>query len=87
MLGHLSAMREVHDGEVDCCIGFEAGARAMGLDFIALHRKPCHPVIRRNDLELPPVKALLGTLGQASLRHEMEACTGYGMSIAGGPLV
>jgi hypothetical protein len=34
-------------------------------------------VIRRKDLELPPVKALLAILSLASFRREMEACTGY----------
>jgi putative molybdopterin biosynthesis protein len=86
-LGHLPAVRQVHAGEVDCCMGIEAGARSLGLDFIALNRKPYHLVIRRKDLELPPVKALLETLGRASFRREMEACTGYDMRIAGERLV
>ena len=30
-----------------------------------------------------PVQALLETLGLASFRREMEACTGYDMSTAG----
>jgi molybdate-binding protein/DNA-binding XRE family transcriptional regulator len=86
-LGHLPAVRQVHAAEVDCCIGIEAGARALGLDFIALNRKPYHLVIRRKDLELPPVKALLETLRRASFRREMEACTGYDMRTAGDRLV
>ena len=86
-LGHLPAVRQVHAGEVDCCIGIEAGARSLGLDFIALNRKPYHLVIRRKDLELPPVKALLETLRLASFRREMEACTGYDMRTAGERLV
>lgn len=81
--GHLPAVREVFAGEADCCIGLEAGARAMGLDFISLNQKPYHLVIRRKDLELPPVKALLETLGKSSFRREMGACTGYDMHSAG----
>lgn len=87
VLGHLPAVRQVYAGEADCCIGIEAGARTLGLDFIALHRKPYHLVIRRKDLELPPVRTLLETLGRASFRREMEACTGYDMSTAGDRLV
>jgi molybdate-binding protein/DNA-binding XRE family transcriptional regulator len=87
VLGHLPAVRQVHAGEADCCIGIEAGARFLGLDFIALNRKPYHLVIRRKDLELPPVKALLEILGRASFRREMEACTGYDMRTAGDRLV
>jgi molybdate-binding protein/DNA-binding XRE family transcriptional regulator len=82
-LGHLPAVRQVQMGEVDCCIGLQAGARALGLDFIELNRMPYHLVIRRKNLELPPVKTLLETLGRASFRREMEACTGYDMSSAG----
>lgn len=81
--GHLPAVREVFVDEADCCIGLEAGARAMGLDFISLSHKPYHLVIRRKDLELPPVKALLETLGKSTFRREMEACTGYDMHSAG----
>jgi putative molybdopterin biosynthesis protein len=87
VLGHLPAGRQVYSGEADCCLGIEAGARSLGLDFIALNRKPYHLVIRRKDLELPPVKALLETLGRASFRREMEACTGYDMRTAGDRLV
>jgi putative molybdopterin biosynthesis protein len=87
VLGHLPAARQVHAGEVDCCIGIDAGARSLGLDFIALNRKPYHLVIRRKDLELPPIKALLETLRRASFRREMEACTGYDMRTAGERLV
>jgi molybdate-binding protein/DNA-binding XRE family transcriptional regulator len=86
-LGHLPAVHQVYAGEADCCIGIEAGARVLGLDFIPLNRKPYHLVIRRKDLELPPVKALLETLGRASFRREMEACTGYDMRTAGERLV
>lgn len=86
-LGHLPAVRKVYAGEVDCCIGIEVGARSLGLDFIALNRKPYHLVIRRTDLELPPVRTLLETLGRASFRREMEACTGYDMRTAGERLV
>jgi molybdate-binding protein/DNA-binding XRE family transcriptional regulator len=86
-LGHLPAAQRVHLGEADCCIGLQAGARALGLDFIELNRKPYHLVIRRKDLELTPVKTLLETLGKSSFRREMEACTGYDMRTAGDRLV
>jgi molybdate-binding protein/DNA-binding XRE family transcriptional regulator len=86
-LGHLPAVRQVYADEVDCCIGIEAGARALGLDFIALDRKTYHLIIRRKDLELPAVKTLLETLGRASFRREIEACTGYDMRTAGDRLV
>jgi putative molybdopterin biosynthesis protein len=86
-LGHLPAVRHVYAGEADCCIGIDAGARSLGLDFIALNRKPYHLVIRRKDLELQPVKALLEILRRPSFRREMEASTGYDMRTAGDRLV
>lgn len=86
-LGHLPAVRRVHTGEADCCIGLQAGARALGLDFIELNRKPYHLVIRRKLLELPSIKTLLETLSRASFRREMEACTGYDMRTAGDRLI
>jgi putative molybdopterin biosynthesis protein len=86
-LGHLPAVRQVYAGEVDCCIGIEAGARSVGLDFIALHRRPYHLVIQRKNLEMQPVQALLETLRRSSFRREVEACTGYEMSTAGDRLV
>jgi putative molybdopterin biosynthesis protein len=86
-VGHLPAARLVHSGEVDCCIGTEAGARALGLDFIPLAQKPYHLVIRLKQLKLPPVQALLETLARASFRREVEASVGYEMRTAGDRLV
>jgi putative molybdopterin biosynthesis protein len=86
-LGHLPAARLVQSGEVDCCISTQAGARALGLDFIPLAQKPYHLVLRRKQLELPPVQALLETLARASFRREVEACVGYDMHTAGDRLV
>ena len=85
--GHLPAVRRVHTGEVDCCIGLQSGAHSLGLDFIPLIRKPYHLVIRRKQLDLPPVQTLLETLRRGSFRREMEACTEYDMRTAGERLV
>jgi putative molybdopterin biosynthesis protein len=86
-VGHLPAARLVHSGVVDCCIGTQAGARALGLDFIALTQKPYHLVVRITQLKLPPVQALLETLARASFRREVEASVGYDMRTAGERLV
>lgn len=85
--GHLPAARLVKSSEVDCCVSTNAVARALGLDFIPLASKPYHLVIRRTQLNYPPIQALLDTLGRASFRHEVEACTGYDMKTAGDRLV
>lgn len=82
-VGHLPSARLVRDDYVDCCISTGVVARALSLDFIRLARKPYHLAIRRTHLELPPVRALLETLGRASFRREVAGSTGYDMSTAG----
>jgi len=52
-LGHLPAARLVQSGEVDCCISTQAGARALGLDFIPLAQKPYHLVFAANNSNCP----------------------------------
>jgi putative molybdopterin biosynthesis protein len=83
VVGHLPAARLVRSGEVDCCVSTEAVARALGLHFIPLVQKPYHLVLRRAQLNLPPIQALIETLGHASFRREVESCTGYVMRTAG----
>jgi putative molybdopterin biosynthesis protein len=85
--GHLPAARLVQSGEVDCCIGTQAGARALGLDFIPLTQKPYNLVVRQTQLKLPSVQALLETLARASFRRDVEASVGYEMRTAGERLV
>jgi putative molybdopterin biosynthesis protein len=82
-LGQLPAARLVQSGEVDCCISTQAAARALGLDFIPLAQKPYHLVVRRSQLNLPPVQTLIETLCRASFRREVETCIGYDMRTAG----
>jgi molybdate-binding protein len=86
-LGQLPSARLVKTGEVDCCISTQAAARVLGLDFIPLAQKPYHLVIRRAHLNLPPVQALIETLGHASYRREVETCVGYDMHSAGERLI
>ena len=86
-LGQLPAARLVQSGEVDCCIGTQAAAVSMGLAFLPLAEKPYLFVLRRAHLTLPPVQALIETLGRAAYRREVEACVGYDMRIAGDRLV
>lgn len=82
-LGQLPAARLVQSGEVDCCISTQASARALGMDFIPLAQKPYRLVVRRKQLDLPPIHTLIETLGRASFRREVEACIGYDMRTAG----
>jgi len=85
--GQLPAARLVQSGEVDCCIGTQAAASSMGLAFLPLAEKPYLLVLRRTHLTLPPVQALIETLGRTAYRREVEACVGYDMRMAGDRLV
>lgn len=85
--GHLPAARLVRSAKADCCVSTEAVARALGLHFMPLVQKPYHLVIRRAQLNLPPIQALIETLGRASFRREVESCTGYVMRTAGDIIV
>ncbi len=82
-LGQLPAARLVQSGEIDCCIGAQASARAFGLNFIPLAEKPYLLVIRRAQLDLPPVQSLIDTLGHAAFRRKIETHIGYDMRTAG----
>ena len=81
--GQLPAARLVQSGEVDCCVSTQASATVLGLDFIPLARKPYRLVLRRKEMELAPIQALIETLGRASFRREVEACVGYEMRSSG----
>jgi len=82
-LGQLPAARLVQCGEVDCCISTQAGARALGLDFVPLAQKRYRLVVRRAQLDLAPIQTLIETLVRASFRREVEAIIGYDMRTAG----
>jgi molybdate-binding protein/DNA-binding XRE family transcriptional regulator len=76
--GQLPAARQVFSGKVDCCIGTEASARSVGLTFLPLAEKPCHLVLRRAHLDLPPIQALMKTLALASFRRAYSSEVGTG---------
>jgi len=82
-LGHLPAARQVKAGESDCCISTRAAAQVFALDFIPLATKRYDLVIRRSNLKLPQVQALIETLGKTSFRREIESVTSYNMQAAG----
>jgi len=85
--GQLPAARLVASGKVDCCVSTQVSALTMGLDFVPLAEKPYLLVLRRSDLTLPAIEALMGTLSRASYRREVEACVGYDMRRAGDRLL
>lgn len=85
--GQLPAARLVKSGEVDCCINTQAAASSLGLAFVPLIEKPYLLVIRRTNLKLAAVQALIEILGRAAFRREVESCAGYDMRTAGDRLI
>jgi putative molybdopterin biosynthesis protein len=82
-LGHLPAAWQVHTGVVDCCIATGSAARAFGLGFTPLASERYDLAMRRNDLNLPGIQALLDTLNRSMFRRELENIGGYGTNLSG----
>ena len=70
-------------GAADCCIATEAAARLWGLGFLPLASERYDLVIRRRDLGLPAVEALLDTLNRSGFRRELDGAGGYDAKVAG----
>jgi putative molybdopterin biosynthesis protein len=81
--GHMPAAWQVLQGAADCCIATRAAARVFGLGFVPLVSERYDLAIRKRDLELPGMQALLDVLGRASFRREVESLGGYDTRAAG----
>ena len=81
--GHLAAAWQVRTGAADCCIATGVAARIYGLGFVPLVSERYDLAIRRANLDLPAVQALLDTLNRARFRRELESIGGYDMKPAG----
>jgi molybdate-binding protein/DNA-binding XRE family transcriptional regulator len=85
--GHLAAAAEVNTGAADCCIATEVAARAFGLTFIPLTTARYDLVIRRADLDLPPMRAFFDVLTDARFRRELSASARYDTALTGTQVV
>jgi putative molybdopterin biosynthesis protein len=85
--GHLPAAWQVHAGAADCCIATRAAARLFGLGFIPLATERYDLAIRRRDLQLPAIEAILEVLGRAAFRREVENFGGYDTRVGGDRVV
>jgi molybdate-binding protein len=81
--GHLPAAWQVRAGNADCCVATRIAARIFGLDFVPLASERYDLVLRRRDLTLPAVEALVDTLNRAALRRELEGLGQYDTTGAG----
>ena len=81
--GHFAAAWQVVSGAADCCIATRAAARVFGLGFIPLVSERYDLAIRRKDLALPGIHAMLEVLSRSSFRRELESLGGYDTAAAG----
>lgn len=81
--GHLPAAAAVARGEADCCIATSSAARAFGLDFVPLQEERFDLAVRREDLELPAVRAVLDILSTGKFRSRLASAAGYDVSGTG----
>jgi putative molybdopterin biosynthesis protein len=81
--GHLPAAWQVRTAAADCCIATRAAARVFGLGFIPLLSERYDLAIRRQDLVLPGIQAMLDTLSRSRFRRELEGIGGYDTRVAG----
>ncbi len=75
--GHLAVAREVAEGRADGCVATMSAARLFGLGFVPLREERFDLVVRRADLGLVGVRAVLDTLQRAVLRQKLEGMAGY----------
>lgn len=81
--GHLPAALAVSQGEADCCVATRSAARAFGLGFLPLATERYDLVVRRPEMRLPAVQALLDLLNRAAVRRKLEILAGYDTSRTG----
>ncbi|HSU32808.1 MAG TPA: substrate-binding domain-containing protein [Bryobacteraceae bacterium] len=84
---HVSAARQVAEGNADCCIAPLAVARALGLGFIPLLIERYDFVTFRQFLISPSVQSFFNMLTKGTLRRSLSALGGYDTSATGKAIV
>jgi putative molybdopterin biosynthesis protein len=74
---HAAVAQAIAAGSADAGLGIEAAARARGLDFVPLVQEDYFLVCLKDELEQPPVSALLGVLRGAAWQQQMAKLPGY----------
>lgn len=81
---HLAVASAVARGDADVGIGVEWVARQVpGLEFIPLQKERYDMVIKKEDLEKPFGRAILGLLSSEEFREEVTGMGGYDTSRMG----
>jgi len=74
---HEAAAEAVAAGRADAAFGIEPVAQARGLQFIGLAEEQYFLVTLADNLQLPPVRALLDALRDPAWRAELDAIPGH----------
>ncbi len=80
---HTSVAAAVKWGTADVGLGVYSAAKAMDLDFLPLEWESYDLAIRKDDLELEMIQALLMTLKDPVLREKILALGGYNVKTMG----
>ncbi len=82
---HETVARAVASGVAHAGVAIRAVGHPLALGVLPLAEEPYDLVVPDHFLELPAVGALLDTLRRPSLRHQVEALTGYDAAAMGRP--
>lgn len=80
---HMAVAALVQSGAVDCGMGIESAARAMGLDFIPVGHEEYDFALEKSNLELPHVKAFIEVLKDSDFKQKAGEMGGYEFSQSG----
>ncbi|AGK96065.1 substrate-binding domain-containing protein [Clostridium pasteurianum] len=83
-LTHLTVASVVSSGKADLGLGIEKAAfQVQGIDFIPLQKEKYDLVIKKEDLNNLPFKALIEILNSENFRIELDGIGGYDLSETG----
>jgi putative molybdopterin biosynthesis protein len=81
---HLGVASAVARGEADVGLGNEkASFQARGLDFVPLHKERYDLVIKKEDMDKPPIRAVLDILKSVEFKREIQGLGDYDLSETG----
>jgi putative molybdopterin biosynthesis protein len=81
---HLGVASTVARGEADVGLGNEkASLQVRGLDFVPLHQERYELVIKKEDMEKPPFRAVLDILQSDDFKKELRGLGDYDLSETG----
>ena len=81
--GHMSVAGAVAAGAADLAVATEPAALALGLHFAPLSDEDSSLLLAENEVDSPPLSALLAALGHPAVSSQLELLPGYDPSSLG----